>query len=71
MTGGTLVAAASYLIQQKYQDYTADQHAVWAELVRRRRPQLDAHACRNTSMDMKLSDCRMTGCRIFTPSPAG
>ena len=46
MTGGTLVAAASYLIQQKYQDYTADQHAVWAELVRRRRPQLDAHACR-------------------------
>ncbi len=46
MTGGTLVAAASYLIQQKYQDYTADQHAVWAELVRRRRPHLDAHACR-------------------------
>ncbi|HKV05684.1 MAG TPA: phenylalanine 4-monooxygenase [Candidatus Acidoferrales bacterium] len=41
-----LVASASYLIEQKYQDYTFDQHAVWAELVRRRRPQLEAHACR-------------------------
>jgi phenylalanine-4-hydroxylase len=46
MNVGPLVAAASYLTQQKYQDYTADQHGVWAELVRRRRPQLDAHACR-------------------------
>jgi phenylalanine-4-hydroxylase len=42
----TLVAAAPYLIEQKYGEYTADQHEVWAELVRRRRPQLDAHACR-------------------------
>src|SRR5579864_1195072 len=41
-----LVAAAPYLIEQKYQDYTTEQHAVWAELVRRRRPQVDAHACR-------------------------
>jgi len=41
-----LVAATPYLIQQKYQDYTADQHAEWAELVRWRRPQLEAHACR-------------------------
>ncbi len=40
----TLTAAAPYLIEQKYQDYTADQHAVWAELVRRRRPQLDLYA---------------------------
>src|SRR5216683_3877383 len=46
MAVGPLVAAAPYLIQQKYQDYTDDQHGVWAELVRRRRPQLDAHACR-------------------------
>ncbi len=46
MAVGPLVAAAPYLIQQKYQDYTADQHGVWEELVRRRRPQLDAHACR-------------------------
>jgi len=41
-----LVAATPYLIQQKYQDYTADQHEEWAELVRWRRPQLEAHACR-------------------------
>jgi len=46
MAVGPLVAAAPYLIQQKYQDYTDDQHGVWEELVRRRRPQLDAHACR-------------------------
>ena len=40
-----LVAAAPYLTVQKYEDYTPDQHAVWAELVRRRRPQIDAYAC--------------------------
>jgi phenylalanine-4-hydroxylase len=41
-----LVAAAPYLIEQKYEDYTPEQHEVWATLVRRRRPQLEAHACR-------------------------
>jgi phenylalanine-4-hydroxylase len=41
-----LVAAAPYLIQQRYEDYGVEQHAVWAELVRRRRKQLDAYACR-------------------------
>jgi hypothetical protein len=46
MATGSLVAAAPYLIQQRYQDYTADQHEVWAELVGRRRAQLEAHACR-------------------------
>ena len=45
MATGPLVAAAPYLIEQKYQDYTPEQHAVWAELVRRRRPQIDAYAC--------------------------
>jgi phenylalanine-4-hydroxylase len=45
-TGVSLVAAAPYLSEQRYGDYTADQHAVWAELVSRRRPQLQAHACR-------------------------
>ena len=45
MVTGPLVAAAPYLTEQKYQDYTPGQHAVWAELVRRRRPQIDAHAC--------------------------
>ena len=41
-----LVAAAPYLIHQIYEDYTPEQHAEWAELVRWRRPQLEAYACR-------------------------
>jgi hypothetical protein len=40
-----LAAAAPYLIEPKYQDYTAEQQAVWAELVRRGRPQIEAFAC--------------------------
>ncbi|GGH15807.1 phenylalanine 4-monooxygenase [Silvibacterium dinghuense] len=38
-------AAESYLIEQDWAAYTAEQHAVWAELVRRRMPQLREHAC--------------------------
>jgi len=45
MARRTLVAAASYLTEQHYELYTAEQHAVWAELVRRRKPQIEAHAC--------------------------
>src|ERR1700735_1993270 len=41
----SLPLAASYLIQQVWSRYTADQHAVWAELVGRRMPQLEEHAC--------------------------
>jgi len=44
--GAPLVVAAPYITEQRYEEYTAEQHAVWAELVRRRRPQLEAHACR-------------------------
>jgi phenylalanine-4-hydroxylase len=40
-----LVAAAPFLIQQKYDGYTAEQHDIWSELVRRRRAQVAAHAC--------------------------
>jgi len=40
-----LTAAASYLIEQDYSAYTEEQHAVWAELVSRRRPQIEAYAC--------------------------
>ncbi len=58
MAIGPLVAAAPYLIQQKYQDYTADQHGVWEELVRRRRPQLDAHACREYLEGFKIIGLR-------------
>jgi phenylalanine-4-hydroxylase len=45
METGSLVAAAPYLIQQEYQAYTAEQHEVWGELVRRCRPQLETCAC--------------------------
>lgn len=41
-----LPKAASFLISQDYAAYTAEQHAVWAELVRRRMPQLEEHAAR-------------------------
>jgi phenylalanine-4-hydroxylase len=44
--GAPLVAAAAYLTEQRYEAYTAEQHSVWAELVRRRWSQLEAHACR-------------------------
>jgi phenylalanine-4-hydroxylase len=40
-----LTVAEQYLIQQDWAAYTPEQHAVWAELVRRRMPQLNAHAC--------------------------
>jgi len=35
---------ASFLIDQDYSAYTAEDHAVWAELVSRRMPQLERHA---------------------------
>src|ERR1700739_4183496 len=40
-----LRAAQPYLIQQDWAGYIPDQHAVWAELVGRRMPQLEEHAC--------------------------
>jgi len=39
-----LLKAASFLIAQDYAAYTTEQHGVWAELVRRRMPQLERHA---------------------------
>src|SRR5580658_9930926 len=42
----TLVAAQPFLSKQKYEEYTAEQHSVWAEVVERRRPQIEAFACR-------------------------
>jgi phenylalanine-4-hydroxylase len=41
----SLPLASSYLIQQDWSQYTAEQHSVWAELVGRRMPQLEEHAC--------------------------
>ena len=40
-----LPIAESFLIQQDWSVYTPEQHAVWAELVSRRMPQLKEHAC--------------------------
>src|ERR1700744_1819948 len=37
--------AAPYLIEQDWAAYTPEQHAIWAELVTRRMPQLRVHAC--------------------------
>lgn len=39
-----LSQAKSYLIEQDWEAYTPEQHAVWAELVGRRLPQLEEHA---------------------------
>ncbi|MFZ0663236.1 MAG: phenylalanine 4-monooxygenase [Acidobacteriaceae bacterium] len=40
-----LTIAEPFLIQQDWAAYTPEQHSVWAELVRRRMPQLVDHAC--------------------------
>ena len=40
-----LPLASSYLIEQDWSKYTEEQHSVWAELVGRRMPQLEEHAC--------------------------
>jgi len=46
MLSTELVAAKPYLIRQDYAAYTPEQHAVWAELVTRRWPQIEQWACR-------------------------
>jgi phenylalanine-4-hydroxylase len=40
-----LKASRPYLIEQDWAGYTAEQHAIWTELVSRRMPQLKDHAC--------------------------
>ena len=44
MATATLLHAAPYLIRQDYGAYTAEQHSVWAELVRRVLPEVEKHA---------------------------
>jgi phenylalanine-4-hydroxylase len=44
-TTPSLPLASSYLTEQRWDAYTPAQHAVWAELVGRRMPQLEEHAC--------------------------
>jgi len=41
-----LSRAQSFLCEQDYGAYTEEQHEVWAELVRRRMPQIEQHAAR-------------------------
>lgn len=41
----SLNIAKTYLIEQDWESYTPQQHAVWQELVSRRMPQLRDHAC--------------------------
>jgi phenylalanine-4-hydroxylase len=41
-----LKAAAPYLIEQNYAAYSPEKVSVWSELVARRLPDLQAHACR-------------------------
>ena len=42
---GRLVASRACLIEQDWVGYTPEQHAIWRELVSRRMPQLEEHAC--------------------------
>jgi phenylalanine-4-hydroxylase len=42
----SLSAAEPYIIEQDYEAYTDEQHAVWAELVGRVLPELEKHAAR-------------------------
>ena len=39
----TMSAAAPYIIQQDYAEFTDEQHAVWSELVGRVLPELQKH----------------------------
>ena len=41
-----LKAAAPFLIEQRYEEYTPEKHALWSELVHRRNEQLSTLACR-------------------------
>jgi phenylalanine-4-hydroxylase len=45
LSNGRLHVARRFLVEQDYTAYTAEQNAVWRELVDRRMPQLRAHAC--------------------------
>ena len=69
MATQSLVAAAPYLIEQKYEEYSPEQHDVWAELVRRRLPQLRAYACREYLEGYEiigLQDDRLPNLRAIT-----
>jgi phenylalanine-4-hydroxylase len=65
----SLIAAEPFLIQQEYDNYTAEQHDVWSELVRRRLPQVQEFACREylEGYDIiGLSHDRLPNLRVIT-----
>ncbi len=45
LSGGRLILADRFLSRQDWNAYTAEEHSVWSELVKRRMPQLREHAC--------------------------
>jgi phenylalanine-4-hydroxylase len=45
LEGVGLKFSGPYLIEQDWEAYTPEQHSVWRELVGRRMPQLQSHAC--------------------------
>jgi phenylalanine-4-hydroxylase len=54
MATATLTAAVPYLISQDYAGYTAEQHAVWGELVGRVMPGIEKHAAREYLEGFKI-----------------
>ena len=69
MAAQPLAASAPYLTRQSYEEYTKEQHAVWAELVGRRRRQLDMYACREYqegSEIIGLQDDRLPNLSVVT-----
>jgi phenylalanine-4-hydroxylase len=51
-------AAAPFIIRQDYAAYTAEQHAVWAELVGRVLPELERHAAQEYLDGLQLIDLK-------------
>ena len=45
ITNAFMNHASEFLSTQQYESYTPEEHAVWAELVHRRTPQIEEHAC--------------------------
>jgi phenylalanine-4-hydroxylase len=46
LENSTLTVARPFLIEQDWNAYSPEQHAIWAELVSRQMPSLREHACR-------------------------
>src|ERR1700733_13399297 len=50
----TLTAAAPYIIEQKYEEYTTEQQEVLSELMGRQLPQVEAFACGEKKQGLKF-----------------